>query len=146
MSVAQAQDAQRQMEQRAAGDGLEFRLDGLRSGNTRAAHRLIHLAKERGRQAELVERLHRAYFTEQRSVFDAAALVELAADAGLDRDEAERVLATDAYADAVEADERTARELGATGVPFFVIDRRYGVSGAQPADVLQRALEQAYAG
>ena len=146
MTVAQAKDAQRQMEQRAAGDGLEFRMDGLRSGNTRDAHRLLHLAKEHGKQAELVERLHRAYFSEQGSVFDAAALTELAVEVGLDRADAEKVLATDAYADAVDADERTARELGATGVPFFVIDRRFGVSGAQPADVLQRALERAYAG
>jgi len=146
MSLAQAHDAQRQMEQRAAGDGLEFRMDGLRSGNTRDAHRLLHLAKEHGKEPELVERLHRAYFTEQTSVFDADTLADLAVEVGLDRADAEKVLATDAYADAVEADERTARELGATGVPFFVIDRRYGVSGAQPADVLRQALERAYAG
>jgi len=146
MSLAQAHDAQRQMEQRAAGDGLEFRMDGLRSGNTRDAHRLLHLAKEHGKEPELVERLHRAYFTEQTSVFDAETLADLAVEVGLDRADAEKVLATDAYADAVEADERTARELGATGVPFFVIDRRYGVSGAQPVDVLRQALERAYAG
>ena len=146
MSLAQAHDAQRQMEQRAAGDGLEFRMDGLRSGNTRDAHRLLHLAKEHGKEPELVERLHRAYFTEQTSVFDADTLADLAVEVGLDRADAEKVLATDAYADAVEADERTARELGATGVPFFVIDRRYGVSGAQPVDVLRQALERAYAG
>ena len=66
MSVAQAHDAQRQMEQRASTAGLEFHMDGLRSGNTRDAHRLLHLAKEHGKQPELVERLHRAYFTEQR--------------------------------------------------------------------------------
>jgi len=146
MTLAQAHDAQRQMEQRAAGDGLEFRMDGLRSGNTRDAHRLLHLAKEHGKQAELVERLHRAYFTEQGSVFDADALTELAVEVGLDRADAEKVLATGAYADAVASDEHTARELGATGVPFFVIDRRFGVSGAQPADVLRGALERAYAG
>ena len=146
MGLAQAHDAQRQMEQRAAGDGLEFRMDGLRSGNTRDAHRLLHLAKEHGKEPELVERLHRAYFTEQTSVFDAETLADLAVEVGLDRADAEKVLATDAYADAVEADERTARELGATGVPFFVIDRRYGVSGAQPVDVLRQALERAYAG
>jgi len=146
MSLAQAHDAQRQMEQRAAGDGLEFRMDGLRSGNTRDAHRLLHLAKEHGKEPELVERLHRAYFTEQTSVFDAETLADLAVEVGLDRADAEKVLATDAYADAVESDERTARELGASGVPFFVIDRRYGVSGAQPVDVLRQALERAYAG
>jgi len=144
MSLAQAHDAQRQMEQRAAGDGLEFRMDGLRSGNTRDAHRLLHLAKEHGKEPQLVERLHRAYFTEQTSVFDADTLADLAVEVGLDRADAEKVLATDAYADAVEADERTARELGATGVPFFVIDRKYGVSGAQPADAFVQVLERAW--
>lgn len=74
MTAGQADDAQRQMEQRAAQDGLEFRMEGLRSGNTRDAHRLLHLAKAHGVQAELAERLHRAYFTEQASIFDHSSL------------------------------------------------------------------------
>jgi len=145
MSVAQAHDAQRQMEQRAAQRGLTFRMDGLRSGSTRDAHRLLQLAKARGRQAELAEGLHRAYFTEQASVFDHAALADLAAAAGLDRDEALAVLAGDDYARDVDADEAMARSLGVTGVPFFVFDRRYAVSGAQPPGVLAQALERAWA-
>lgn len=145
LSAEQAQDAQRQMEQRAAGDGLTFRMDGLRSGNTRDAHRLLQLARARHLQAELTERLHRAYFTEQASVFDHAALTEFAVEAGLDRDEVSRVLAGDEYADAVDADADTARRLGANGVPFFVIDRRYGISGAQPAGTITQALDQAWA-
>jgi len=145
MSPAQAEQAQRQMEQRAAADGLEFRMADLRSGNTRDAHRLIHLAQDAGKQAELVERLHRAYFTEQRSVFDAASLAELAGEVGLDAERVDKVLTTDEYEADVETDERTARQLGATGVPFFVIDRRYGVSGAQPDDVLRQVLDQAWA-
>jgi predicted DsbA family dithiol-disulfide isomerase len=145
MSAAQAHDAQRQMEQRAAQRGLTFRMDGLRSGNTRDAHRLLHLAKARGRQAELAERLHRAYFTEQASVFDAASLADLAAGAGLDLAEAQAVLAGDGYASDVDADEQMARSLGVTGVPFFVIDRRYAVSGAQPPEVLAAALERTWA-
>ena len=84
MTVKQAEDAQRQMEQRAAADGLTFRLDDLRRGNTRDAHRLLQLARVSGRQDELVERLHRAYFTEQDSVFDHAALRRLAIEAGLE--------------------------------------------------------------
>lgn len=142
MTRAQAEDAQRQMEQRAAADGLHFVMSGLRSGNTRDAHRLLHLAKHRGRQAELAERLHRAYFTESRSVFDADSLTELATDAGLDRAEAQAVLAGDDYDDAVAEDEALARSFGANGVPFFVIDRKYAVSGAQPATVLGSVLEQ----
>jgi predicted DsbA family dithiol-disulfide isomerase len=145
MTAEQARDAQLQMEQRAAGDGLEFRMSDLRSGNTRDAHRLLHLAKERGRQAELAERLHRAYFTEQASIFDHASLTGLAVEAGLDRDEVTRVLASDEYGDAVDTDEAMAQALGATGVPLFVIDRRYGISGAQPPEVIVRALDQAWA-
>jgi predicted DsbA family dithiol-disulfide isomerase len=145
MSAAQAHDAQRQMEERAAQRGLTFRMDGLRSGSTRDAHRLLHLAKARGRQAELAERLHRAYFTEHGSVFDAASLADLAAAAGLDRAEAQAVLAGDEYAHDVDADEQMARSLGVTGVPFFVIDRRYAVSGAQPPEVLAAALDRAWA-
>jgi predicted DsbA family dithiol-disulfide isomerase len=145
LSATEADAAQRQMEDRAAQDGLEFHMDGLVSGNTRDAHRLLQLAKDRGQQAELAERLHRAYFTEGRSIFDADSLTELAAEAGLDRAEAMAVLAGDAYADAVEADEAMAHSLGANGVPFFVIDRRYGISGAQPAPALAQALEQAWA-
>jgi predicted DsbA family dithiol-disulfide isomerase len=145
MTAAQATEAQRQMEERAVGDGLEFRLDDLRSGNTRDAHRLLHLAKARGRQAELAERLHRAYFTEQASIFDHDSLAGLAAEAGLDRAEASRVLAGDEYRDAVETDEEMARALGANAVPLFVIDRRYGISGAQSAEVIGETLQRAWA-
>jgi len=145
MTAGQADDAQRQMEQRAAQDGLEFRMDGLRSGNTRDAHRLLHLAKAHGVQAELAERLHRAYFTEQASIFDHSSLTELAVEAGLDRDDVTRVLASQEYADALDTDEAMAQALGASGVPLFVIDRRYGISGAQPPEVIVQVLDQAWA-
>lgn len=144
MTVAQAEDAQRQMEQRAGQDGLSFHMDGLRSGNTRDAHRLLQLAGHRDRQAELVERLHRAYFTERASVFERASLTDLAVDVGLDRDEVSAVLAGDAYGEAVDADEAMARSLGATGVPFFLIDRRYRISGAQPAQTIAGVLARAW--
>jgi predicted DsbA family dithiol-disulfide isomerase len=133
------------MEQRAAADGLTFRLDGLRRGNTKDAHRLLQLAKERDRQDEMMERLHRAYFTDQESIFDQESLTRLAVDAGLDGDEVGKVLASDQYSDHVETDEAMAQELGATGVPLFVIDRRYGISGAQPAEAITEALQHAWA-
>ena len=145
MSAGEAGEAQRQMEQRAAQDGLEFRMDGLRSGNTRDAHRLLHLAKAHGVQAELAERLHRAYFTEQASIFDHSSLTELAVEAGLDRDDVIRVLASQEYGDAVDTDEAMAQALGVNGVPLFVIDRRYGISGAQPPEVIAQVLDQAWA-
>ena len=96
-------------------------------------------------QAELDERLHRAYFTEQASIFDHDSLAELAADAGLDGDEARAVLAAGDYTDQVETDEAMAKALGANGVPLFVIDRRYGISGAQPAELIAQTLDKAWA-
>ena len=145
MGLEQAYAAQRQMEQRAAQAGLTFRMEDLRSGNTRDAHRLLQLARARGRGAELTERLHRAYFTDQASIFDHPSLAGFAADVGLDRDEALAVLAGDQYAEAVEAEEQVAYSLGVTGVPFFVIDRRYGISGAQPAETIAQVLERVWA-
>ena len=145
MSEQQAEQAQRQMEERAAGDGLVFRMANLRSGNTRDAHRLLQLAKARHRQPELMERLHSAYFTEQESIFDHDALVKLAIGTGLDGDEVSAVLEGDGYNAEVDADEAKARTLGVTGVPFYAIDRRFGVSGAQPAETLTQVLEKAWA-
>ena len=141
----QAREAQRQMEQRAAQAGLTFRMEDLRSGNTRDAHRLLQLARARGRQTGLAERLHRAYFTDQASIFDHPSLAGFAADAGLDRDEALVVLASGEYGEAVDADEELARSFGVNGVPFFVIDRRYGISGAQPAETMGQVLERVWA-
>ncbi|HEY2272271.1 MAG TPA: DsbA family oxidoreductase [Jatrophihabitantaceae bacterium] len=136
---------QREMEARAASDGLEYHLDGQRTGNTHTAHRLLQLAADQGRQDELLERMYRAYFTEHGSVFDADALRGLALESGLAQGDVDRVLAGDAYADAVEADLEQAHAYGITGVPFYVIDGRFGISGAQPVEVFSAALEQAHA-
>jgi predicted DsbA family dithiol-disulfide isomerase len=145
MSAAQAEQAQRQMEERAAAVGLTFRMSGLRSGNTRDAHRLLQLAKASDQQDQLMERLQRAYFTEQDSIFDHDSLTRLATEAGLDRADVTQVLASDQYADHVDTDQAMARAIGATGVPLFVIDRRYGISGAQPAETITDVLERAWA-
>jgi predicted DsbA family dithiol-disulfide isomerase len=144
MTPDRARQAQRQMEERAAADGLTFHMDGLRSGNTKDAHRLLHLAKASDRQSELMERLQRAYFTEQDSIFDHDALTRLAVEAGLDPGDVADVLASDRYSDHVETDEAMARSIGATGVPLFVVDRRYGISGAQPAETITGVLERAW--
>ena len=116
-----------------------------RPGNTLDAHRLLHLALEHGLQDPLKERLDRATFTEGAAVSDHAVLRALAVEVGLPTEEVERVLASDRFAQAVRADEAQARTYGISGVPFFVLDGRYGISGAQPADLLRRALEQAWA-
>ncbi|MFJ7529741.1 DsbA family oxidoreductase [Streptomyces griseus] len=129
----------------AQAEGLGYRTEGRDHGSTFDLHRLLHLAKARGRQDELLTLAYRANFAEERSVFDDAVLLALASEAGLDAEEARAVLADpEAYADDVRADEREAAELGANAVPFFVLDRRYGISGGQPSEVFVQALEQAW--
>lgn len=145
MSAAQAADAESSVAAKAAADGLRFTPDRL-MGNTFDAHRLVHLAGDRGVQDRVLQRLFEAYFTDGLPVFDASQLTALAGQAGLDPAEAAQVLADGSYGDAVREDEDQARALGISGVPFFVIDGKYGVSGAQPADVLVMALERAWAG
>jgi predicted DsbA family dithiol-disulfide isomerase len=132
------------MVQTAAAEGLEYHLEDGVTGNTFDAHQLVHFAKAHGRQDALAERLYRAHFTERTSIFDRDALVDLAAEVGLDRAAARRALETDAYAGAVQADVEHARALGASGVPFFVIDNRYAMSGAQSPDVFVEALTRAW--
>jgi predicted DsbA family dithiol-disulfide isomerase len=143
--LAQAEAMQQRVIEQAAGEGLDFRFDRARPGNTVDAHRLLHLAADRGRQAELKERLLLAYFTEGEPIGDVDTLVRLAGRAGLDEGEARSVLESDKYLADVREDQATARMLGISGVPFFVLDRTFGVSGAQPAEVLLGALRQAHA-
>ncbi|MFR0356588.1 DsbA family oxidoreductase [Streptomyces sediminimaris] len=147
MSEAQARAGEENLGAQAAAEGLDYRTAGRDHGSTFDMHRLLHLAKEHGRQDELIQILYRANFAEERSVFSEGdeRLVELAVAAGLAAEDARGVLADPAaYADQVRADEREAAELGANGVPFFVLDRAYGVSGAQPAEVFTQALTRAW--
>jgi predicted DsbA family dithiol-disulfide isomerase len=132
----------------AAEEGLLFRHHQSLRVNTTDAHRLLHLALAEGGpevQGALKEALLSAYFVETENVADHDTLTRLAKTAGLDASRVAEVLAGDEYADAVEADIRQAAAFGATGVPFFVIDRRYGVSGAQPTEVFAQVLERAWA-
>lgn len=147
MSEDQARAGEENLGAQAAAEGLDYRTRGRDHGNTFDMHRLLHFAKERGRQDELIQILYRANFAEERSVFAEGheRLVELAVEAGLDAGAAREVLGDPArYADEVRADEREAAQLGANGVPFFVLDRAFGVSGAQPAEVFTQALTQAW--
>ena len=128
----------------AAQEGLEYHLERAKYGNTFDAHRLIHLAATHGLQQEAEERLFKAYFSEGRALGDAETLVQLISDIGIDADETRAVLGSDAYADEVRADEQRARAFGVSGVPFFAVDERYGVSGAQPAEVFGEVLERAW--
>ncbi len=135
----------RHVEETAAAEGLHYDLAAGVSGNTLPAHELLHLAAELGLQGELEERLLHAYFEEGRSVFDVDSLAAPAVEVGLDEAEVRAALADHRYRPAVLDDARTARALGATGVPFFVVDRTYGAAGAQPADLLLQLLERAWA-
>jgi len=138
LSEQQVQDMDARMEHLADVEGLEYHLtDAGLTGNTLDAHQLLQLGKARGIQDAVIERLYRAYFTEQRSVFDRDSLVTLAGEAGLDRSEARDVLERDAYVDAVTADVLEARALGVSGVPLFV-------SGAQATEVFTEALTKAW--
>lgn len=142
-SRAQAQAMIDRMTAQAAAEGLTFDFAAARPGNTFDAHRLLHLAADRGAQYALKGRLLTGYLSEGAAIGTHPALRRLATATGLDGDEVDAVLGGDAYADAVRADERQAQAYGITGVPFFVIARRYGVSGAQPAEVLRQAMEHA---
>ena len=144
MSRVQAEAAIDNVTRAAAAEGLDFHLDLSLRSNTFDAHRVIHLAAARGVQGAVKERLMRAYFSEGEPVGDRDTLVRLAAEAGLHPADVEQVLDTDEHTEAVRADEAEARALGITGVPFFVVDRKYGVSGAQPADQLLAVLERAW--
>lgn len=144
MSVEKAEAMNARMTEQAAGEGLEFHFERTRVGNTFDAHRLVHLARTRGLQDAMKERLFRAYLTEGRALGERDTLVELAGEVGIDEGDARAALDSDAFAQGVRADESRARALGITGVPFFVIDEKYGISGAQPAEVILGALRQAW--
>ena len=142
---AQAQVMIDRMVNTAAKDGLEFRFDRIQSGNTFDAHRVLHLAHDRGKQNAMKERLMRAYMTEGAAIGEPEVLAGLAKDVGLDEQEVRDMLSGDRYTREVRQDEALARELGISGVPFFVLAGRLGVSGAQPAETLLGALDKAWA-
>jgi predicted DsbA family dithiol-disulfide isomerase len=132
----------------AAQEGLLFRHHASLRVSTVDAHRVLHLALETGGpqlQGALKEALLSAYFVETENVADHATLIRIATEVGLDADRVSEVLQSNEYADAVENDIREASALGANGVPFYVVDRKYGVSGAQSAEVFTDVLERAWA-
>jgi predicted DsbA family dithiol-disulfide isomerase len=140
----EAEAMERRITEAARSAGLELRLDRTRTGNSFDAHRLLHLAADRGLAGDVKERFFRGYFSEGEPIGDPATLARLAVDAGLPAADVDDVLAGDRYADTVRSDEATARALGATGVPFFVIDETYGIAGAQPPEIFTNVLERAW--
>ena len=134
-----------QMTELGAADGIDFRFEQVRSANTIDAHRLLHLAADLGVGSEVEERFFRAVFTDGEPIGDQDTLRRVAVAAGLPAAEVDEVLTTPRYSEEFTADLDQAQRLGISGVPFFVLDGKYGVSGAQSVEVLTGALEQAYA-
>jgi predicted DsbA family dithiol-disulfide isomerase len=144
MTREQAISANDGVAKQAQSVGLTFRFDTMILTNTFDAHRMTHFAAKYGKMKEMTERLFQAYFSNSLHVGDREVLAGLAADIGLDKAEAAAVLAGGDFTDHVRADEQEARKFGINGVPFFVINRKYGVSGAQASDVFLNALQQAW--
>ena len=143
-SLQEAEGMISRMTDTAREDGLDFHFEKIRPGNTFDAHRVLHLAHERGLQDAVKERLLAAYLSAGEPIGAPETIVRAAVDAGLDAREVEAVLSSQQHADAVRADEREAREKGIQGVPVFVFGGRYALSGAQPSEVILRVLEKAW--
>lgn len=132
MSIAQAKANTQRMVQMAKEAGLDYQMDTLILTNTFDAHRLTMYAKHKGLMKEITERILHAYFTESKHIGEHKTLTELAVEVGLNREDVEKMLASDDMSDVVRADEQTAKQYGVTGVPFFLINKKYALTGAQP--------------
>ncbi|EPR28938.1 FrnE protein [Geobacillus sp. WSUCF1] len=144
ISLEEAKRANADIGRQAEAVGLTFRFETMKPTNTFDAHRLAQYAKEKGKLNDMVERLFYAYFTESKRISDRNVLLAIAEAAGLERTEAEEVLASGRYTQEVRRDEEEAAALGIRGVPFFVFNGKYAISGAQPVDVFRRALEKVW--
>lgn len=144
MSLEQAKQMTESVAQRGKEAGLIFNFDKAIHANTFDAHRLLHFAKTQDKQLELQEKLFAAHFTEGMDVGDKGTLIQLATEAGLLKIDVENVLTTEAFRNEVRHDENQAKELGLNGVPAFLIDNKYLVSGAQPVKVFLDALNKAW--
>lgn len=141
-SVAQAKANTQNMVQMAKEAGLDYKMDTLVLTNTFDAHRLTMFAKSKGLMKEITERILHAYFTESKHIGNHNTLTELAVEVGLDRTEVQQMLASDQMADEVRADQQLAKQYSITAVPFFLINKKYALTGAQPTETFIRALEK----
>lgn len=144
ISVESAVDMGNQITERAKGLKLDYRFDKVIPANTMRAHNLLHFAKKYGRQAEVEESLFHAYFTEGKNVDDTETLLEIGAESGLDVNELKAVIEDLKYYDEVRADIYEAFQMGVRGVPFFVFDRKYAVSGAQSEDIFRQTIQKSF--
>lgn len=144
ISLAQSKQMHEYVTQTAAEVGLEYNFDKAIVANSFNAHRLIHLAKASGKADAMKERILKAYFTEGANIDDAETLVKLGVEVSLKKEDIKQMLASDKYADDVREDEDAAQHIGIRGVPFFVLNEKYGISGAQQPETFLKALEQAW--
>ncbi|MCO7175739.1 DsbA family protein [Sporolactobacillus kofuensis] len=145
ISIEQAKQNVQGLSKQAASVGLNFNFDDMKLSNTFNAHRLIKWAEQNGKGAPMIENLFRAYFIEAKNVGNLDTLADIAEASGLDRTEAVKVLNDkDLYVDDVRKDEDAARKFGINGVPFFIMNRKYAISGAQPTETFVAALQQVW--
>lgn len=145
MSIEQARQANENVGQQAASVGLDFQFDGMKPGNTFDAHRLAKFAKEQGKESAMTEKLLQAYFSESKDIGDVEVLADLAVEAGLDRQQALTVLQDQhAFANDVRMDEAMAQQYGIRGVPYFIINNKYAISGAQAPETFASALQKVW--
>ncbi len=142
MSIDAAKANTQNVIQMAKDSGLEYHMDTMILTNTFDAHRLTMLAKKEGKMQEMTERILYAFFTESKHIGDHETLANLAEDVGLNREAVRQMLSSDKLSDEVRADEETAKAYGVTGVPFYLIDKKYALTGAQPTDVFVQALNK----
>ncbi|SFA85235.1 Predicted dithiol-disulfide isomerase, DsbA family [Bacillus sp. UNCCL13] len=142
MSLAQAKANAQNVVQMAKEAGLDFQMDTLVLTNTFDAHRLTMYAKTQGLMKEMTERILRAHFTESKHIGKHETLTELAVEVGLNREAVQQMLSSDEMADVVRADEQTAQQYRITGVPFYLINKKYALTGAQPTEVFVQALQK----
>lgn len=143
-SLEWSYQAHQQITEMAASVGLEYKFDIAKPANTFLAHRFIQLAKTHGKGSDAEEALFSAYFTEGRNIQDASTIIEIGTDLDISSDELQLLVDTDIYSEEVKRDMYEAKQLGINSVPFFVLDNKYGVAGAQPAKTLATYIEKAF--
>ncbi|MDX5337733.1 MAG: DsbA family oxidoreductase [Cyclobacteriaceae bacterium] len=143
-SMDQTRQITSQVVEMAKAEGLDFDFEKAVVANTKRAHQMIHLAKELNLQDEMKERLLRAYFSEGKNVDDLDTLVSLGKELGLEENKIKLTLESNSLESAVDQDIYESRLIGVRGVPFFVLDRKFGISGAQPDEVFEGTLEKAW--
>lgn len=144
ISIEEARSLNEHVTAMAAEVGLTYKMDEAVVANSFMAHRMTHFAKTKGKQSELEELLFKSYFTEGKNIDDLDTLLQLGEEIGLDKNELKSILESNQFAEDVQKDIYEAHQVGLKGVPFFVYNNQYGISGAQPKELFEQTLQQAY--